>query len=87
MRAVPPAGAELAASHGPLQGLFSVGTFGPVDGLGIRERLLTAANGHDRITSQEARRHERGAMMSEVTEQQLEGMEALFVQTAASPGR
>jgi hypothetical protein len=41
------------------------------------EELPMAANGHQRITRQEpgrARRRERGATTSEVTEQQLEDM-------------
>jgi hypothetical protein len=47
--------------------------------------ILAAAPEPDRSASGPSRQgYERGTTMSEVTEQQLEDMEALFVQTAAS---
>jgi hypothetical protein len=55
--------------------------------LRVREALPKVTNSHDQITRHgpsRAGRRERGATMSEVTERQLEDIEALFVQTAAS---
>ena len=87
LRGPRPLQAGLAAFHRHLGLAWSTETQPEVIRPGHAQTGPVATNGHQRITRQapsRARRYDSGATMSEVTEQQLEDMEALFVQTAAS---
>jgi len=87
LRGPRPLQAGLAAFHRHLGLAWSTETQPEVIGPGYAQAGPVATNGGQRITRQgpsRARRWDSGATMGEVTEQQLEDMEALFVQTAAS---
>ncbi len=76
--------AGLAAFHRHLGLAWSTETQPEVIGPGYAQAGPVATNGDQRITRQGPRQRASGATRGEVTGQQLEDMDALFVQTAAS---